>query len=147
MGIARPKSKDYLAELVGEGDDGISLPDRSNGMEMGSEDDNNGDSKGKDIDQDNGTFIGDTVVDPSNASDTSEQSAEALHALREFWVPESFSRCLLPKHIQVSGNDSDFLSDIDEIELGRQLEEEEEEELDARDLLASKEFEAGLWGS
>lgn len=142
MGIAHPKSKDYLAESVGEGDDGISLPDRSNGMEMGSEDDKNGDSRGKDIDQDNGTS---TVVDPSNASDTSEQSAEPLDALREFWLPESFSRCLLPKHIQVSGNDSDFLSDIDEIELGRQL--EEEEELDARDLLASKEFEAGLWGS
>lgn len=143
MGIAHPKSKDYLTKLVGEGD--ITLPDRSNGMEMGSEDDNNSDGRGKDIDQDNGTSTGDTVVDPSNASDTSEQSAEPLRALREFWLPESFSRCLLPKHMQVSGNDSDFLSDIDEIELGRQL--EEEEELDARDLLASKEFEAGLWGS
>jgi hypothetical protein len=37
------------------------------------------------------------------------------------------------------------LSEIDEI--GSQREIKEEEELDNRDLSASKEFEAGLWGS
>jgi hypothetical protein len=48
--------------------------------------------------------------------------------------------------VTVSENeDDDILPEIDEIELQREL--KEEEELDARDLLTSREYEAELWAS
>lgn len=148
MGIVHSNLKDYFTELVAKVNDLISSPDPSIDAEMETKDDNNGDSSGDDDNQDDDhteTSNEDTVVDPSNASDTSEQLAEPPQALMECWLPESFRRRLLSKHTRVSGNDSGLLPEIDEIDLQREL--EEEEELDARDLLASKNFEAGLWGS
>jgi hypothetical protein len=45
MEIAHPNLKDYSAELVAEGNNGILLPDISIDAEMGTkDDDNNGDS-------------------------------------------------------------------------------------------------------
>ena len=130
MKIVHSNLKDYFEELVG-----------------GIEDDNNVDGSGDDHDRDSNeheTSDEDTVVDPSNTSNISEEWSPS-QTLPEFWLPESFRRCLLPKQNRVSGNDSDILLEIDEIELGREL--KEEEQLDARDLLASTKFEAGLWGS
>ena len=106
------------------------------------DEDSRGDEDNQDIDEDE-TSKEETVVDPSNASDVSERSAEPSQALTEFWLSESLKRCLFPTHF-VSENAGELLSEIDEI--GFQREIKEEEELDSRDLLASKEFEAGLWG-
>ena len=53
---------------------------------------------------------------------------------------------VLPKYTRVSENEDDnilILPEIDEIEIQPEL--EEKEELDARDLLASREYEAELW--
>jgi hypothetical protein len=52
---------------------------------------------------------------------------------------------VLPRYIRVSENEDGILPDINEIKLQREL--KEEEELDARDLWASREYEAELWAS
>jgi hypothetical protein len=53
-------------------------------------------------------------------------------------------RFILPKCTRVaSENEGDILPEIDEIGLQREL--KEEEDLNARDLLASREYEAELW--
>ena len=142
MGIAHSNLKGYFAELVEEGRNGISSPDPFPiDTEMGSKDDNNGDSTG---DQDEDEDETSNKDDPGNASDASEQSAtKPSQARTELWLPQSLRRCLLPKNTRVSDNEGDVLSEIDEIELQREL--KEEEELDARDLLASRESEAELW--
>lgn len=143
MGTAHSSLKNYFAELVEEDGNGISSPDPSSiDTEMGSKDDNNGDSTGdRDEDEDETSNKDD---DPGNASDASEQSvAKPSQARTELWLPQSLRRCLLPKHTRISDNEGDFLSEIDEIGLQREL--KEEEELDARDLLASREYEAELW--
>lgn len=120
MGIAHSGLQDYFAELVEEGNDDVSSPDSSIDTNMGDNDDDD-----DDVDDDN------------------QQSTESSQALPEFWTPEVFERCLLPKHTRVCYNDGDLLPEIDEIGLQHEL--AEEEKLDAEDLLASKEFEAGLW--
>lgn len=121
MGIAHSNLKNYSAELIEEGSVGIDT-------EMGIRDDNNG----------NGTDDQSKEDNPSNASHASSQP------LTKLWLPQSLRRCLLPKYNWVSENeDDDILPEIDEIEIQREL--KEEEGLDARDLLASKEYEAELW--
>jgi len=146
IGIAHSdfKLKEYLAELVGERNDDVSSHP-SIDTEMGT---NNGDSSGdedsRDDDEDE-TSNEETSVDPSNASDDSEQSVEPSQGATEFWLPQSLRPCLLPTHFRVSENGGGLLPEIDEI--GFQREMKEEEELDTRDLLASKEFEVTLWGS
>ena len=131
--------KDYITELVGERNDDILSPHSSIDTEMVT---NNGDGSGDEDNRDN------DEEEPSNASDASEQSVEPSHASQaptEFWLPQSLRRCLLPMHFRVSENEGSVLPEIDEI--GCQREIQEEEELDSRDSMASKEFEAGLWGS
>ncbi|KAF8804677.1 hypothetical protein BYT27DRAFT_7143352 [Phlegmacium glaucopus] len=156
MGIAHSK-EDYFAELIGEGNDDISSPDPSIGTKIKTKDDDNDGGRGGTDNQGSHECEipkEDTVTNLSDApdaseqstepSDASEQSAELSQALTEFWLPESFRRCLLPKHTRVSGDDDDILPEIKETELQREL--KEDEELDARDLSASKDFETGLWG-
>jgi len=133
MGIAHLKTKDYFAEVVGGCSDDTSSLDPS--IVEAKVDEDNQDSGECEIPNE------DMVNDPSEASDASEQPSQAVTG---FWLPESLRRCLLPKHIRVSGNNDDLLPEINETELGQEL--KEEEELDARDLLSSKDFEAGLWG-
>jgi hypothetical protein len=142
MGIAHFNLKDYFAELVEEGSNGISLPDPSIDAETGTKDDNNGDGTG-DQDEDEDEDETSSEDNPSNAADASEQSSQALTGL---WLPQSLRRCLLPKYTRVSeSEDDDILPEIDENEIQREL--NEEEELDARDLLASKGYESELWVS
>lgn len=138
MKIAHSNLKEYFTELVAEVNSGISLSDSSIDTEMRTkDDDNNGDITGDQNEDENETSNEDN---PSNPSDASEQHS----ALTEFWLPQSLRRCLLPRYIRVSENeDDDILPQIDEIEIQREL--KEEEELDARDLLASREYEAELW--
>ena len=131
--------KDYITELVG---DDILSPHSSVDTEMVT---NNGDGSGDEDNRDNDEEETSNDVDPSNASDASEQSVEPTQAPTEFWLPQSLRRCLLPMHFRVSENEGSVLPEIDEV--GFQREIQEEEELDSRDLMASKEFEAGLWGS
>ena len=133
MGIVHSNLKDYFSELVEEGSNVISSPDPSIDTEIGNKDGNNGDGTGDQDEDDDETSNEDN---PSNASDASEQSSQAL---TDLWLPQSLRRCLLPKYTE----DDDILPEIDEIEIQREL--KEEEELDARDLLASKEYEAELW--
>ena len=146
MGIARLNLKDYLAELVEEGNDDVPSPNSSIDTDVGTKDGNDDDSSGDHnnlYDDEDGISNEDTVVDSSSASDASKQSAEpSSHTLTEFGLPQY---CLLSKDLRVSENEGDLLPEINEIELQREL--KEEEELDSRDLLASKEFEVGLWGS
>ena len=145
MGITHSNVKACFTELVGKGKDGITSPDPSLIDTEMETDDDNADRKGDDDNQEEEEHKmsdEDTFVDPSNASNPSERSAELSQALAEFWLPESFKRCLLPKH---TCNHADLLPEIDEIGLQREL--AEEEELDARDLMLSKEFETGLWAS
>ena len=138
MGISHSNIKDHFADLVEDGGNGISSSDPSIDTEMGTNDDNNGDGTG---DQDEDEDKTSNEDNPSNTSDASEQSSQAL---TELWLPQSLRRCLLPKHTRVSENeDDDILPEIDEIEIQREL--MEEEELDARDLLVSREYEAELW--
>ena len=136
MGIAHSNVKDYFAELLAEGSNDISLPDPSIDAEMGTkDDDDNSDNAGDRNEDEDETSNG---ANPVNASDASEQ------ALTELWLPQSLRRCLLPKYNGASENeDDDILPEIDEIEIQREL--REEEELDVRDLLASREYEAELW--
>ena len=138
MKIAHSNLKEYFTELVAEVNSGISLSDSSIDTEMRTkDDDNNGDITGDQNEDENQTS---NEVNPSNLPDASEQHS----ALTEFWLPQSLRRCLLPRYIRVSENeDDDILPQTDEIELQREL--KEEEELDARDLLASREYEAELW--
>ena len=136
MKIAHANLKEYFVELVTEGNNGISLSEPSIDREMGTKDNDNI-SDGTD-DQDEDETSNEDY--PSKASDASEQQS----ALTEFWLPQSLRRCLLPRYIRVSEyEDDDILPEIDEIELQREL--KEEQELDARDLLASREYEAELW--
>ena len=131
MRIVHSNLKDYFAELVEEGGNGISSPDLSIDTEMGNKDGNNGGTGDQEKDDD------------ETSNDASEHSSQAL---TESWLPQSLRRCLLPKYTPVSENeDHDILPEFDEI--GNQRELKEEEELDARDLLASKEYETGLWVS
>ena len=141
MGLAHFNLKDYFAKLLQEGGNGISLPDPSVDTETGTKDDNKDDSTGNQDEDEDETSNEDN---PSNASDASEQSSQAL---TELWLPQSMRRCLLPKYTRVSeSEDDDILPEIDdEIEIQREL--KEEEELDARDLLSSKEYESELWVS
>ena len=132
MGIAHSNLKDYFAKLVEEDSNGASID-----TEMGTKDNSTGD---QDEDEDKIS----NEDDPGNDSDASELLAKPSQALTELWLPQTFRRCLLPNYAQVSENDDDdILPEIDEIEIQREL--KEEEDLDARDLLASKEYEAGLW--
>ena len=136
MKIAHANLKEYFVELVTEGNNGISLSEPSIDREMGMKDNDNI-SDGTD-DQDEDETSNEDYL--SKASDASEQQS----ALTEFWLPQSLRRCLLPRYIRVSEyEDDDILPEIDEIELQREL--KEEQELDARDLLASREYEAELW--
>lgn len=138
MKIAHANLKEYFAELVTEGNNGISLSEPSIDREMGTKDnDNIGDGTDDQDEEEDETSNEDY---PSKTSDASEQQS----ALTEFWLPQSLRRCLLPRYIRVYENeDDDILPEIDEIELQREL--KEEQELDARDLLASREYEAELW--
>ena len=146
MGIAHSNLKDYFAELVTEDSNYTSMPDPSIGARVGTEDDddNDGDSAG-DQHEDAGEDEASNEDNSSNASDTSEQSAKPSQAPTELWLPQSSRWCLLPKkYMWVSENeDDDILPEIDEIELQREL--KEEEGLDAGDLLASREYETELW--
>lgn len=117
MRIAHLNSTDCFAE----GSKGIPLPDLPIDTEMGTKDDDKASSEDS----------------PCNASEHSS------HSLTELWLPQSLRRSLLPKFTPVSENDDDILPEIDE--LGLQCELEEEEDLDAQDLLASREYEAELW--
>jgi hypothetical protein len=138
MGIAHFNLKDYFAELVEKGSNGISSPDPSIDTETGTKDDNNADGTG---DQDEDEDETSSEDNPGNASNASEQSSQVL---TELWLPQSLRRCLLPKYTRICENeDDDILPEIDEIEIQREL--KEEEELDTRDLLASREYEAELW--
>jgi hypothetical protein len=144
MGIAHSNLKAYFAEMVTEGSNDISLPDPSidTDMEIKGDDDNNGDSEGDQYEEEDEVSNEDNHC---NTSDSTEpQSAKPSQALTELWHPQSLRRCILPKYIRVSENhDDDILPEIDEIELQREL--KEEEELDDRDLLASRGYEAELW--
>jgi len=131
MGIAHLNSNDCFVE----GSNGISLPDPPIDTEMGTkDDDDNGDSAGDQGEDE------DKSSNEDNHMNASEQSSQSL---TELWLPQSLRRCLLPKYFRISGNDDDILPEIDEIGLQREL--EEEEEMDARDLLTSREYEAELW--
>lgn len=142
MGITHSNLKDYFAKLVTDNND-ISLSDPSIDTEMGVHgNDSNRNSAGHQCeDEDDASNEGNAC----KASDTSEeQSAKPSQAMTEMWLPQSLRRCLLPKYFRLSKNeDDDILPEIDLVELLREL--KEEEELDVRDLLASREYEAELW--
>ena len=140
MGIAHSNLKDYFAKLIEEGSDGVSSLDPFIDTEMGTEDDNNDDSTGDEDEDEDETSNKDNL---GNASDASEQPAKPSQVPTELWLPQSLRRCLLPKYNRVSKNEGDILPEIDEIELEREL--KEEEGLDALDLLTSREYEAELW--